>query len=105
LHSYHQEKKAELACLYVSKTGGGEGHGQKLMNFAERLAAEKGMQQIFALSTQAFAYFQQKGGYHEVAPSELPQERREKYEASNRNSKILMKDVPLIPKIEVLHRT
>ena len=88
---------AELACLYVSKNHGDQGYGQKLMNFAERLAAEKGMEKIFALSTQAFAYFQQKGGYHEVTPAELPPERREKYEASNRNSKILMKDVAPLP--------
>ena len=97
LHRLPEQKMAELACLYVSKNHGDQGYGQKLMNFAERLAAEKGMEKIFALSTQAFAYFQQKGGYHEVTPAELPPERREKYEASNRNSKILMKDVAPLP--------
>jgi amino-acid N-acetyltransferase len=79
--------------LYVSKTHGGLGYGQKLMAFAESLAAEKGVQKILALSTQAFAYFQQKGGYSEVPPDELPPDRREKYEASGRNSKVLMKQV------------
>ena len=101
LHCHPDEKKGELACLYVSKSHGGEGYGRKLMNFVERLAAEKGLQQIFALSTQAFAFFQQKGGYHEVSPAELPPERREKYEQSARNSKILIKDVPPIAKTEV----
>ncbi|MCX6968066.1 MAG: amino-acid N-acetyltransferase, partial [Verrucomicrobia bacterium] len=57
----------------------------------------KGMQQIFALSTQAFSFFQQKGGYREVSPEELPATRREKYEASNRNSKILIKDITAVP--------
>ena len=104
LHAYPDQKKGELACLYVSKSHGGEGYGRKLLAFVERLASEKGMEQIFALSTQAFAFFQQKGGYHEVSAAELPPERREKYEASNRNSKILMKDVQPAQKAEVLRR-
>ncbi len=91
LHPFPEERKAELACLYVDKNSEGQGYGRKLMAFAEKLAAEKGMEEIFALSTQAFAYFQQKGGYHEVPPSWLPEGRREKYATSNRNSKILAK--------------
>lgn len=98
LHCYPEQQKAELACLYVSKSHGDQGHGQKLMAFAESLAAERGMRHILALSTQAFAYFQQKGGYSEVSPDELPPERREKYESSGRNSKVLMKAVaPMQP--------
>jgi len=93
LHSYPEYGKAELACLYVSKSHGGQGYGQKLMAFTENRAAEQGFRQILALSTQAFAYFQQKGGYTEVSPDELPPERREKYESSGRNSKVLMKQV------------
>ena len=100
LHCYPEDKKAELACLYVNKSYGDQGYGRKLMTFVERLAAEKGMRQIFALSTQAFSFFQQKGGYHEVAAAELPPERREKYEASNRKSKVLMKDVTAVPSAE-----
>ncbi len=93
LHCYPGEKKAELACLYVSKNHGGQGYGNRLMAFAENLAAQKGMKKMFALSTQAFTYFQQQGGYHEATPEELPAERREKYEASGRNSKVLVKEV------------
>jgi amino-acid N-acetyltransferase len=93
LHPFPEQGKAELACLYVNKSHGGQGYGQKLMAFAENLAAEHGVQKLLALSTQAFAYFQQKGGFLEVSPDELPPERREKYEASGRNSKVLMKQV------------
>ena len=93
VHTYPQYGKAELACLYVGKSHGDQGYGRKLMAFAENLAAERGLQHILALSTQAFAYFQQKGGYTEVSSDELPPERREKYEASGRNSKVLMKQV------------
>jgi amino-acid N-acetyltransferase len=63
------------------------------MAFAEQLAAQKGAKHIFALSTQAFNYFQQKGGYVEVTPDELPPERRKKYDTSGRNSKVLQKAV------------
>lgn len=91
VHLYPAEKKAELACLYVLKAQESQGHGRRLMNFAEQLAAERGAQQIFALSTQTYSYFQQKGGYAEVGPDELPPERRKKWEASGRNSKVLQK--------------
>ena len=91
LHLYPEEEKAELACLYVAKAYEGQGYGRKLMTFAEQLAAEKGMKYVFALSTQTFSYFQQKGGYADVPAEELPPERRKKWEASGRNSKVLQK--------------
>jgi len=91
LHVYPDENQAEIACLYVGKNHSGEGYGKKLMAFAEQLAAQKGIKEIFALSTQAFAYFQQKGGFQETTPEVLPPARREKYEQSGRNSKVLVK--------------
>ena len=63
------------------------------MAFVEQLAAQKGVKEIFALSTQAFAYLQQKGGFQETSPDVLPPDRLEKYEQSGRNSKILIKTV------------
>jgi amino-acid N-acetyltransferase len=91
VHDYPEAQKSELACLYVAKSHEGQGFGRKMMAFAEQLAAQRGMKHIFALSTQAFNYFQQKGGYSEVTPDELPPERRKKYDASGRNSKVLQK--------------
>ena len=94
LHVYPTENMGEMACLYVSKNHNGEGYGQKLMAFVEQqLAPQKGLREIFALSTQAFAYFQQKGGFQETTPDILPPARREKYEQSGRNSKVLIKTV------------
>ena len=81
VHLYPEEKQAELACLYVNKSNEGEGYGRKLMSFAEQLAAEKGMRQLFALSTQAFNFFQHKGGFLEVLPDSLPPERRRPFAA------------------------
>ena len=46
---------------------------------------------MFALSTQAFVYLQQKGGFHEAQPDALPPARREKYDQSGRHSKVLIK--------------
>jgi amino-acid N-acetyltransferase len=97
LHFYEEAKKAELACLYVAKNSEGQGYGRKLMSFAEQLAAEKGAQQLIALSTQAFNYFQQKGGFTESTPDALPPERRKKYDASGRNSKVLVKPLSIQP--------
>jgi amino-acid N-acetyltransferase len=93
LHIFPEAHQAEMACLYVSKNHSGEGYGKKLMAFAEQLADQKGVKEIFALSTQAFAYFQQKGGFQETTPDVLPPARREKYEQSGRNSKVLIKSV------------
>ena len=84
---------AELACLSVNNANENVGIGQKLMLFAEAAAREKGVKTIFLLSTRAFNYFQQKGGYKEGSVKDLPQARREKYGLSKRNSKILVKSL------------
>ena len=94
LHPYPESGMAELACLYVSKTQENAGYGRKLMTFIENLARSEGFKELFALSTQAFVYLQQKGGFHEAQPEALPPARREKYEQSGRHSKVLVK--PLV---------
>ena len=63
---------AELACLSVSGANENMGIGQKLMLFAEDAARHKGVKKIFLLSTRAFNYFQQKGGYKEGSLNDLP---------------------------------
>lgn len=93
LHPDPSEGKAELACLYVSRSHENQGYGRKLMAFTETLARRKGITTLFALSTQAFAYLQQKGGFTEASAEVLPAERRRKYEASRRKSKILSKEL------------
>jgi len=97
VHFYPGQETAELACLYISKSHEGKGYGRKLMSFAEQLAAKKGARHLLALSTQAYNFFQQKGGFTEVSADALPPERRRKWEASGRNSKIMRKDTTLAP--------
>jgi len=91
LHVYPEDASGELACLYVSKAHENQGYGRKLMAFVENIAREKGLRRIFALSTQAVHYLQQKGGFVEVPPERLPAIRRIKYETSGRNSRVLEK--------------
>jgi amino-acid N-acetyltransferase len=90
LHQLDQTK-GELACLYVSPSNENQGIGRKLIAFVESKARELGWTELITLSTQAFTYFQSKGGFSEGAPEDLPPARREKYEQSGRNSKILVK--------------
>lgn len=102
LHFYPEQNQAEMACLYVNRTHEGQGFGQKLMAFAQNLAANKGAKELFALSTQAFAYFQQKGGFQETSPDALPPARRAQYDTSGRYSKILIKPVAPVPATSAL---
>ncbi len=91
LHPFLDQKKAELACLQVNEAHEHRGIGTKLALRAEAVARELGAEAIFALSTQAFTFFQHKLGYAEGTVEDLPTSRREKYEQSGRNSKILVK--------------
>lgn len=90
LHQLDQNK-GELACLYVSPNYENQGVGRKLIQFVEAKAREMGLSEVITLSTQAFTYFQSKGGFIEGSPDDLPPARREKYEQSGRNSKVLVK--------------
>ena len=91
LHVFAEQKKGELACLYVSASHENRGIGKKLIQFIENKAKEMNLAELIALSTQTFAYFQSKGGFTEGTPDDLPPARREKYDTSGRNSKVLVK--------------
>ena len=93
LHVYPEQNQGEIACLYVASSHENQGIGRKLIQFAENKARELGLRQILALSTQAFTYFQSKGGFVEGSPDNLPPARRERYDQSGRNSKVLIKDL------------
>jgi len=91
LHSYPEQHKGELACLYVSPAHENQGIGSKLIQFTENKARELGFEELITLSTQTFTYFQSKGGFAEGSPDDLPPARREKFDQSGRNSKVLVK--------------
>ena len=91
LHVFPDASKGELAFLYVSPSHENQGIGRKLIQFVENKARELGLAELLTLSTQAFTYFQSKGGFSEGTPEDLPPGRRERYEQSGRKSKVLVK--------------
>jgi amino-acid N-acetyltransferase len=99
LHTYPDYAKGELACLYVSPSHENQGIGRKLIQFVEAKARELGLQELVTLSTQAFTYFQLKGGFVEGSPEDLPLGRREKYDQSGRKSKVLVKKLKQQPTV------
>jgi amino-acid N-acetyltransferase len=91
LHLYPEHGKAELACVCVDSRYENQGIGGKLMHYAEGQARALGVETLFCLSTQAYNYFQQKGGFVAGGPDDLPPTRREKYDKSGRRSLVLLK--------------
>ncbi len=91
LHAHPEQSKGELACLFVNSSHENQGIGRKLIQFVESKAREMGLSELLTLSTQAFTYFQSKGGFAEGTRDDLPPSRREKYDQSGRNSKVLVK--------------
>ncbi len=91
LHLYPEQQQGELASLFVDPSHENQGIGRKLIQFIETRARELGMTELLTLSTQTFTYFQSKGGFTDATPDDLPPARREKYDASKRNSKVLVK--------------
>ncbi len=91
LHVYPDRQAGELASLYVDQSHENQGIGRKLVRFVEDKARGLGLAELIALSTQAFTYFESKAGFIEGTPNDLPPARREKYEQSRRNSRVLIK--------------
>ncbi len=86
LHEYASEECAEVACLYVKQQHEGRGYGIELVHYAEKVARERGIFRVFALSNRAAAFFTGKMGYHPATVGDLPKERRAQFEASGRDS-------------------
>lgn len=105
LHVYAAQQQGELASLYVDPSHEGQGVGRKLMRFVEDKARGLGLAELIALSTQAFTYFESKGGFVEGTREDLPAARREKYDQSRRNSRVLVKklDASGLSKRDVLN--
>lgn len=97
LHPDAESRSAEVACLYVSPSHENQGIGRRLLAYVEKVAREAGLKSLFALSTQTYAFFEQKGGFSLSSPSVLPARRREQWEKSGRNSRILVKDLKSQP--------
>jgi amino-acid N-acetyltransferase len=93
VHFYPDQGQAELAALCVDPRYENQGIGLRLMQYAEAQARAGGARELFCLSTQAYNYFLQKGGFKQGTPDDLPPGRREKYDKSGRRSMVLVKKV------------
>src|SRR5260221_13492893 len=86
LHRYPDQKKAEVACVYVDPRYTGQGIGMKMVRYAEEQARQAGAEALFALTTQAGNYLSQEGAIQPAAPGGLPPERREQDDPSRRQT-------------------
>ncbi|MEO8384154.1 MAG: amino-acid N-acetyltransferase [Betaproteobacteria bacterium] len=91
LYPFPNDKTVELACLAVNPFYRDGGRGERILNFAEKRAKEKGFKTLFVLSTQTTQWFLERG-FVESDVSKLPQEKQALYNVSRR-SKIYSKTV------------
>ena len=87
LHPFLDHGVVELACLFIRKDHENLGYGKRLVEFARKSARDAGAERLVLLTTQAAGYFRRLG-FSEIGADALPESRREKYEASGRNSLI-----------------
>ena len=93
VHFYPEERKAEMASVAVEPRYENQGIGTRLIQYAEARSPARDAVEIFCLSTQAYNYFLQKGGFHLGSPDDLPPARRERYDRSGRRSQVLTKQL------------
>jgi amino-acid N-acetyltransferase len=91
LHVCPEQHKAEMACVCVDPRYENQGIGARMMQYIEVQARARGVEELFCLSTQAFNYFVQKGGYRQGTPDDLPPVRRQRYDQIGRRSLVLTK--------------
>ena len=91
LYPFPNDKAVELACLAVNPFYRDGGRGERILNYAEKRAKEKGFKTLFVLSTQTTQWFLERG-FMESDVSKLPQEKQALYNYSRR-SKIYSKPV------------
>ncbi len=93
IHLSENGRDAELACLFIKRSHDNQGYGRELVAFAEDLARKRGADRLVALSTQAFDFFTHKCGFREAEVSLLPPKKLELWKASERKSRVVVKDL------------
>lgn len=86
------DNSAELASLHVQQFYRGKSVARTLVEFIIKKAKQKGYSKLFALSTRSAEFFR-ICKFKEVSPDNLSAKRLEKYNASKRNSKVLLLDL------------
>lgn len=89
LYPFAKEKMAELACLAVHPDYRGAARGNTLLQWVEQHAKQRGLQQLFVLSTKTSHWFIERG-YKKADITTLPMKRQALYNY-RRNSKVFLK--------------
>lgn len=85
------EDSAELACLVVDPEYCNGGRGKQLLSLLESEAREKGIRNLFVLTTHTDHWFLEQG-FSSSSMDELPVEKKDLYNYQ-RNSKVLIKEI------------
>lgn len=93
LHCSEEPKCAEIACLYVKQSHGGQGYGQLLVKAAEQQARELGIPWVFALSTRAIDFFVKQLGYQPCPIKVIPASRQARLRSTTRESLVIRKTI------------
>jgi len=93
LSTYPDDNSAEITSVLVQPFYQGRGVGLKMIQYAEQMAVDRGLDRLFALSTQSYAFFQDVCQFREGSAEELPEARRASLQQSGRRSKVLVKDL------------
>lgn len=89
LYPFSEEGMAEMACLAVTAEYRRAGLGERLMLHVAQRAKEKGLKELFVLTTRTEHWFRERG-FREVGPEHLPERKRDLYNF-RRRSKVLVK--------------
>lgn len=93
IHYFKEHLSVEIGSVFVQPYYNGRGIGRKLVNDACKKAYRKGYRSAFALTVNAFKFFQLKCGFEKAEFDELPKERQLKYKENKRNSFVLKKEL------------
>lgn len=93
LHCSDEPRCAEIACLYVKQSHGGQGYGQLLVEAAEERARAMEIPWVFALSTRAVDFFIGQLAYQSCPIGEIPKPRQDRLRASGRESSVIRKSL------------
>ena len=85
------EKFGEIACLAIHENYQKKGYGDQLLSSLETKAKEKGLQEVFVLTTVTDHWFLERG-FKPAAANDLPESRKQLY-SNSRNSKVLLKSI------------
>jgi len=88
---YPESDMAEVACLYVKQAHEGLGYGSELVSYAEEQARKLQLASVFSLTNRAAHFFQDRMGYTELQPEEIPPSRHQQLLASGRDSRVFGK--------------